>query len=105
MISVVFDSFHRYGKSSGVPSEEGLKLDAIATFHYLTKKRTDLSPFFIVFGRSLGGAVAIDFAVLFQNKASLLHSLYFSFLLSFISFSLSFFLFLSFSFIFLKSAL
>jgi fermentation-respiration switch protein FrsA (DUF1100 family) len=67
-INIFLVEYRGYGKSSGVPSEEGTKLDAIAAYRYLTQVRTDLSPNFLVFGRSLGGAVAIDFAVLFQTE-------------------------------------
>ncbi len=55
----IFD-YRGYGKSSGSPSEEGTYLDAAAAYDYLREYR-EISPGkIIIFGRSLGGAVAIE---------------------------------------------
>lgn len=51
----------RYGKSEGTPTEEGLILDVEASLRALKespKSRVDLTKL-ILFGRSLGGAVAL----------------------------------------------
>ena len=49
-----------YGSSEGSPSERGLKMDARAALTHL-RQRDDVDPDnIVVFGRSLGGAVAID---------------------------------------------
>ncbi len=56
----VFD-YRGYGRSSGTPSEEGLRRDARATFDHISKRRRGLS--IIAMGRSLGGAVAIQLAM------------------------------------------
>jgi len=58
----LFD-YRGYGRSSGEPSEEGTYLDAEAAFETL-RKRPDVDPErIILFGHSLGGAVAIELAV------------------------------------------
>ncbi|EDV19221.1 uncharacterized protein TRIADDRAFT_62339 [Trichoplax adhaerens] len=61
-VNVMLLEYRGYGKSDGVPSENGLKLDARAGLEYL-RDRTDIdASMIIVFGRSLGGAVGIDLA-------------------------------------------
>lgn len=50
--------YRGYGQSSGTPSESGTYLDAQAAWQYLTETR-DIAPArIILFGESLGGAVA-----------------------------------------------
>lgn len=51
--------YRGYGQSSGAPSEQGFYLDAQAAWQHLNVKRTIPSEQIIVFGRSLGGAVAV----------------------------------------------
>lgn len=54
--------YRGYGLSTGTPSEHGFRMDARAAFDYLfTRHDLDLNQI-VVFGRSLGGAVAIDLA-------------------------------------------
>lgn len=57
-VNVFIIDYRGYGKSSGSPSEEGLYEDARTAMRYLTDERE--IPFFeiVIFGRSLGGAVA-----------------------------------------------
>lgn len=56
-------SYRGYGLSGGSPTEKGLKMDAEAALRYLLNYRTDIDRKNIsVFGRSLGGAVAINLA-------------------------------------------
>nr|CAG4641881.1 EOG090X09ZU [Eurycercus lamellatus] len=65
--NVLLVEYRGYGLSEGVPSESGLYKDAQAALNYL-HSRQDIDPRqIIVFGRSLGGAVAIDLA---NNKAN-----------------------------------
>jgi fermentation-respiration switch protein FrsA (DUF1100 family) len=60
--NVVILSYRGYGESESVPSEDGLYLDAEAILQWLLG-RDDLDRSRIVlFGRSLGGGVAIDLA-------------------------------------------
>ncbi|XP_014292373.1 protein ABHD13 [Halyomorpha halys] len=54
--------YRGYGLSKGFPSEKGIYMDAMAAMDFLAG-RTDINQDkIIVFGRSLGGAVAIDLA-------------------------------------------
>ncbi len=53
----IFD-YRGYGQSEGKPSEQGTYQDAEAAWWYLTEERQVLPGDIIVFGRSLGGAVA-----------------------------------------------
>lgn len=58
---LVFD-YRGYGKSSGSPSESGLYEDAGAAYRYLTERRKIPKDTIVLYGESLGGAVAIDLA-------------------------------------------
>ena len=62
-ISVFIFSYRGYGQSSGKPSEKGIYTDGIAAYDYLTKSEMISSGNIVVFGRSLGGAVAIEIAL------------------------------------------
>jgi len=57
----IFD-YRGYGKSTGSPSEKGTYRDAAAAYDYLRKKRGIIPGKIIIFGRSLGGAVAVELA-------------------------------------------
>jgi uncharacterized protein len=57
-LSVLIIDYRGYGKSSGTPSEQGTYIDAETAWTYLTQKRNIPSNNIIIFGRSLGGAVA-----------------------------------------------
>ncbi|KAJ6526783.1 Alpha/Beta hydrolase protein [Mycena capillaripes] len=60
--NVLMLSYRGYGDSEGVPSEKGLRLDAQAALEHV-KTDAELSALpTILFGNSLGGAVAIDLA-------------------------------------------
>mgnify|MGYP003386207123 CR=1 FL=1 len=57
--NVLMMDYRGYGKSTGKPSEKGLQLDGVAMLKYLKQHpRLSSSPI-VVFGRSLGGALAI----------------------------------------------
>ena len=53
-------SYRGYGKSEGKPTEQGLKYDAQAALDYIINSDMIDPQLIFVFGRSLGGAVAID---------------------------------------------
>jgi len=60
--NILMLEYRGFGRSEGTPSEEGLYLDAQAAVDYLVS-RGDIDPHkLVVFGRSLGGAVAINLA-------------------------------------------
>jgi len=55
-------SYRGYGESEGLPNEDGLYLDGAAALHWI-RGRSDLDQSQIfLFGRSLGGGVAVDLA-------------------------------------------
>jgi fermentation-respiration switch protein FrsA (DUF1100 family) len=53
---MIFD-YRGYGNSTGKPSEEGTYMDALAVWNYLKTKMTDPGRI-VIYGESLGGAVA-----------------------------------------------
>ena len=67
-MNIVILAYRGYGNSQGVPSEEGLYLDAEATLDFvLSHEQIDHTRVF-VFGRSLGGAVAANLANKHMNR-------------------------------------
>lgn len=69
----IFD-YRGYGRSDGSPSEEGIYLDAEAAFDFLASNSLLDSAEIILFGRSLGGAVAVDLATKRDSKGIILES-------------------------------
>ena len=61
-LSVFIFDYRGYGRSEGKPSEEGLYQDAFAAYGYLTRTRGIRSDHLVLFGRSLGAAVAATVA-------------------------------------------
>lgn len=61
-VNVFILDYRGYGKSEGRPSEAGLYADARAAWDHLTTARGIPAGAVIIFGESLGGAVAIDLA-------------------------------------------
>ena len=57
-LSVFIFDYRGFGQSAGSPTEQGTYMDADAAWSYLTKTRALDANDIIVFGRSLGGAVA-----------------------------------------------
>lgn len=62
-VNLMAPDYRGYGRSSGKPSEKGLYLDARAAFDHLTQVIGESQSRVILFGHSLGGAVAIDCAL------------------------------------------
>jgi fermentation-respiration switch protein FrsA (DUF1100 family) len=54
--------YRGYGKSEGHPDEAGVYRDADAAYDYLIEQRNIRSRDIIIYGHSLGGAVAVDLA-------------------------------------------
>jgi fermentation-respiration switch protein FrsA (DUF1100 family) len=54
--------YRGYGKSDGHPDEAGVYRDADAAYDYLIEQRHFRSRDIIIYGHSLGGAVAVDLA-------------------------------------------
>ncbi|MEK6409984.1 MAG: alpha/beta hydrolase [Acidobacteriota bacterium] len=61
-VQVFIIDYRGYGKSEGKPTEQGLYLDARAAWDYLINERRVAPEQVIIFGKSLGGAPAIDLA-------------------------------------------
>ncbi len=57
LATFLFD-YRGYGKSEGKPSEEGTYADVEAAWQYLTQERKIPSKKIIIYGESLGGAIA-----------------------------------------------
>jgi len=61
-LNVFIIDYHGYGNSTGKPTEKGTDLDADAAWEYLTGELGIAPERIIVFGRSLGGGVAVSLA-------------------------------------------
>ncbi|HEX7026543.1 MAG TPA: alpha/beta hydrolase [Gammaproteobacteria bacterium] len=61
-LSVLIIDYHGYGDSEGNPSETGTRMDSRAAWHHLIVERGIPAEQIIVFGRSLGAAVAAELA-------------------------------------------
>ena len=59
--------YRGYGRSEGRPSEAGTYLDARAAYEYLTQQRRIGPAQIVVYGESLGSAVAVDLAARFPT--------------------------------------
>jgi pimeloyl-ACP methyl ester carboxylesterase len=71
--SLCFD-YRGFGESDGKPSETGTEMDAMAAWQYLTEKRNIPAGKIIIYGRSLGGAVASQLASVTTPKALVIES-------------------------------
>lgn len=69
----IFD-YRGYGRSQGKPSEKGLYLDAVGAWDYLKQIRGISAENIIIFGRSLGGAVAVRLASKVKPAALIVES-------------------------------
>jgi len=61
-VEIFIIDYRGYGLSKGKPSEKGLYEDARAAWDYLTLERKIEPARIVIFGKSLGGAVAVDLA-------------------------------------------
>lgn len=73
-LSVLIIDYQGYGSSEGEPSETALYEDARSAFDYLQQQRGFNNKNIVVFGRSLGGAVAAHLAAETQPGAVILES-------------------------------
>jgi len=71
--TLIFD-YRGYGRSQGRPSEAGTYLDVEAAWRYLTRERFIAPSRIILFGRSLGAAVAVHQAVIHSPGALIVES-------------------------------
>ncbi len=61
-LNVLIFDYRGYGRSEGKPTEKGLYIDALTAYDYLKTRPDTLNTKVIMYGASLGGAVAIDLA-------------------------------------------
>ena len=73
-LSVFIFDYRGYGESGGRTDIEGTALDARAAWRYLTEERKTPPGRLVVFGRSLGGAVAMELMRQVTPRALILES-------------------------------
>lgn len=74
-VNVFIFDYRGYGLSEGSPSEKGIYLDAEAAIAYLTSRPdVDRDGGLVVFGRSLGAAVAVEMATRQSFRGVILES-------------------------------
>lgn len=73
-LNVFILDYRGYGKSEGEPNEPGLYIDSRTAWHYLVDIKKFKKENIIIFGRSLGGAVASELAADVQAGYLILES-------------------------------
>jgi len=73
-LNVFIIDYRGYGGSEGRPNETGLYYDGLAAWRYLTEDRAEAPENIVLFGRSLGGAVAAHIAMQKSAGATILES-------------------------------
>ncbi|MFQ5881515.1 MAG: alpha/beta hydrolase [Candidatus Methylomirabilales bacterium] len=73
LATLIFD-YRGYGRSHGKPSEQGTYRDAEAVWRYVTEKRHTAVQDIVLFGRSLGAAIAVHLATEHTPKALIIES-------------------------------
>ncbi len=73
-LSIFIFDYRGYGMSEGSPTENGTYLDAEAAWQYLNRERSIPANHLIIFGRSLGGAIAAWLATQQPAAAVILES-------------------------------
>jgi fermentation-respiration switch protein FrsA (DUF1100 family) len=69
--NVLMLEYRGYGLSTGVPDEAGLKLDAQVGLDYIRQRAETSNTKIVVYGQSLGGAVAINLVAENQDKGDI----------------------------------
>ena len=73
-MSVFIIDYRGYGESAGSPSTRGVDLDALAAWDWLVSEKKIPPEKILIFGRSLGGAVAVELMRSVKPKAAILES-------------------------------
>ncbi|KAK9385595.1 Alpha/Beta hydrolase protein [Lipomyces mesembrius] len=68
--NVVLFSYRGYGLSTGKPSEAGIKIDSETVFEYIKKEKELKGTGILLYGQSLGGAVAIYLAAKHEDEVA-----------------------------------
>jgi fermentation-respiration switch protein FrsA (DUF1100 family) len=74
----IFD-YRGYGNSPGKPSEDGTYADAMAAYKWLTEEKKTAAEDIIIFGRSLGGAIAAKLAGRVEARSLVVESAFTSY--------------------------
>ena len=72
-VNTLIIDYRGYGRSQGQPSEQATYQDALAAWEHLIQHRTDAESI-ILFGRSLGGAIAVWLATEVNPRGLILES-------------------------------
>jgi pimeloyl-ACP methyl ester carboxylesterase len=72
--STLIIDYRGYGKSEGIPTEEGTYLDSEAAWDYLVNEKNINPSDIIIYGRSLGGPIAARLAEKHEPSALILDS-------------------------------
>lgn len=70
--SVFMLEYRGYGLSTGSPDEAGLTIDGQTAFNYLRQRAETKNNDIVIYGQSLGGAVAIQLVSKAQSDAKLI---------------------------------
>jgi hypothetical protein len=70
-LNIFIIDYRGYGQSTGTPSERGTYRDARAAWDFLTSAQNIPAENIVIYGRSLGGAIAVDLAM-HTNPAALI---------------------------------
>jgi len=73
-LNVFIIDYQGYGESEGAPGEQAMYDDGRAAFDYLVEKRKFKKENIVVFGRSLGGAIAVRITAERQPGAAIVES-------------------------------
>ncbi|KAK9332579.1 Alpha/Beta hydrolase protein [Lipomyces starkeyi] len=68
--NVVLFSYRGYGLSTGKPSEAGIKIDSETVLEYIKKEKELKDTGILLYGQSLGGAVAIYLAAKHEDEVA-----------------------------------
>ena len=75
-LSALLVDYRGFGQSTGSPSEAGTHADADAAWRHLTEARRIPPGLIVIFGESLGGAIAAQLAARVDPAALVLHSVF-----------------------------
>lgn len=69
--NVILLEYRGYGMSTGTPDEAGLKIDAQTGLDYMRQRPEFSDTKFVIYGQSLGGAVAINLVATNQEQGDI----------------------------------
>ena len=61
-VNIFIIDYRGYGRSQGVPTEKGVYIDSDSAYDYLTTKENVRAEDIVIYGESLGAAVAVELA-------------------------------------------